>query len=62
VERYKKRMDANDAIAIFNVGCNYRDGTSGIGVPTKLLELIRRTADLVVLMQIALMGSRASGH
>jgi len=46
-ERYKKRMKANDPIAIFNVGCYYRDGTCGYSQDnTKALELFHRAAEL----------------
>ena len=46
-ERYKKRMEADDPIAIFNRGCDYRDGTYGYPQDhTKALELYHRAAEL----------------
>ena len=47
VERYKKRMDANDPISIFNLGCDYRDGTCGYPQDyVKSSELFHRAGDL----------------
>jgi len=46
-ERYKKRVELNDAQAICNLGCDYRDGTNGYQQDyTKALELWRRAAEL----------------
>ena len=47
VERLKKRFEAGDAKAIFNLGCDYRDGTDGHRQDhTKALELFHRAAEL----------------
>ena len=47
IERRMKRMELNDAHAIFNVGCNYRDGKSGYQKDyTKAFELFHRAAEL----------------
>ena len=40
-------MEANDAIAIYSLACDYRDGTCGYPQdPTKALELWHRAAEL----------------
>ena len=47
IEREKKRMEAGDAIAIYNVGVCYRDGTDGYPQDyKKALELWHRAAEL----------------
>ena len=47
VTRDEKRMEANDAEAIFNIGCDYRDGTCGYPQDyAKALELYHRAAEL----------------
>jgi len=47
MERLKKRVEANDAIAINNLGIDYRDGTCGYSQDyTKALELYHWAADL----------------
>jgi len=46
-ERQMKRVEMNDPIAIFNTGCDYRDGTCGYPQDdTKALELYHRAAEL----------------
>jgi len=46
-QRYKKRMDAGDAIAIHDTGCWYKDGEYGFPQDhTKALELWHRAAEL----------------
>ena len=47
MERLKKRIDAGDARAIFNLGCEYRDGMYGLPQDyTKALELFHRAGEL----------------
>ena len=47
IEREKKRMEAGDPIAIYNLGCHYRDGTCGYPQDyNKALELCHRAAEL----------------
>ena len=47
IEREKKRMDLNDPIAIFNLGCWYRDGRNSFPQEyDKALELFHRAAEL----------------
>jgi len=47
VEREKKRVEANDPLAIYNIGCYYRDGRNGYRQDyTKALELYHRAAEL----------------
>ena len=47
VERLKSRMEANDAEAIYNMGCYYRDETNGYPQDyTKALEFYHRAAEL----------------
>ena len=47
LERMKKRVEAGDLIAIYDLGCNYRDGTDGYPQNyTKALELHHRAAEL----------------
>jgi len=52
IKREKIRVEANDVIAIFNLGCCYQDGTDGLPQDhTKALELWHRAAlSLVTLM------------
>jgi len=46
-ERQMKRVEMNDPIAIFNTGCDYREGTCGYPQDdTKALELWHRAAEL----------------
>ena len=46
-ERYKKRVALNDAMAIFNVGVKYRDGTNDYPQDyVKALEFYHRAAEL----------------
>jgi len=47
IETDKKRMEAGDAHAIYNVGCDYRDGADGFPQDhTKALELWHRAVEL----------------
>ena len=47
VERLNKRMEADDPIAIHNIGCDYQAGTCGFPQDyTKALELYHRAAEL----------------
>jgi len=47
VERLMKRIEVNDAIAIFTLGCYYRDGTDGFPQDyRKALELYHRASEL----------------
>jgi len=47
IERDKKRVEAGDPIAIFNLGCDYLDGSCGQPQDyTKALELFHRAAKL----------------
>ena len=47
IERRTRRMDMNDAHAISNMGCDYRDGKHGLRQDrTKALELWHRAAEL----------------
>ena len=47
IERDKKRMEANDVNAMFNLGCYYRDGAYGFKQDyTKALELWHKAAEL----------------
>jgi len=47
LERMKERVEAGDPIAIYDLGCNYRDGTDGYPQDyTKALELWHRATDL----------------
>jgi len=46
LEREKKRMEAGDAIAIYNVGIYYADGLIGPRNYTKALELWHRSGEL----------------
>ena len=47
MKRVTKRVEANDAIAIFNIGGYHRDGTNGYAQDyTKALELYHRAAEL----------------
>jgi len=47
IERLKKRVEAEDPIAIYNLGCFYREGIYGFPQDyTKALELFRRAAKL----------------
>jgi len=46
-EREKKRMDVGDAIAIYNLGCYYQEGSYGFPQDrVKALELYHRAGDL----------------
>jgi len=57
VERTKKRMQAHDPIAIFNVGVYYRDGIRGFPQDhTKALELWHRAAELGHVMAFCRIG------
>ena len=41
IERIKKRVEADDPMAIYNLGCYYRDGINGYPQDyTKALELL----------------------
>jgi len=45
--RIKKRMEMNDPMAMYNLACDYRDGTCGFPQDyTKALELYHRTGEL----------------
>jgi len=46
VERLKNRMEANDPIAIYTLGCNYRDGSGYQQDYTKALELFHQAGEL----------------
>jgi len=47
IERDKKRIEANDPIAIYNLGCFYRDGLDGYPQDyTEALELFHRAGEL----------------
>jgi len=47
LERYKKRVALNDAIAVHKLGCYYRDGKCGFQQDyTKALELYHRAGEL----------------
>jgi len=47
IEREKKRAELDDPIAIYNTGCNYRDGRNGFPQDySKALELWHRAAEL----------------
>jgi len=47
VKRYKKRMELNDEMGIYNYGCMYRDGEFGLPQNVaKALELWHRAAEL----------------
>ena len=47
VQSLEKRVELDDPIAIYNMGCYYRDGTNGYTQDyTKALELFHRAADL----------------
>ena len=47
IEREKKRMESDDAEAIYNTGCHYLEGFNGYPIDyTKALELWHRAADL----------------
>jgi len=47
MERYKKRVEANDPIAIYNLGCDYREGTNGYPQDyTKAFEYWHRAGEL----------------
>ena len=47
IQRVKKRMEAGDAHAMFNLGCWYRDGVYGLPQDhAKALELFYRSGDL----------------
>ena len=47
IERVMKRVELNDPIAIYDNGCDYRDGTNGLPQDyTKALELFHRAAEL----------------
>jgi len=46
-ERFNARVKANDAIAIYSLGCDYRDGECGVRQDyTKALDLWHRAAEL----------------
>ena len=46
-ERFNERVEANDAIAIYSLACDYRDGMNGYPQDhTKALELWHRSAEL----------------
>jgi len=45
--RMKKRVEANDPNAIYNLGCDFRDGTCGYSQDyTKALELFHRASEI----------------
>ena len=47
ITRRKKRMEANDAIAMYDIGCYYRDGTNGYAQDhKKALELYHQAGEL----------------
>ena len=47
IKRYKIQVEANDANAIYSLGCFYRDGTYGLPQDyNKALELSKRAAEL----------------
>jgi len=47
IKRYKKRIEAKDPRAMYNTGCDYRDGSYGYPQDyTKALELYHRAAEL----------------
>ena len=47
IKRYKKRVELDDPLAIFNLGIYYRDGTNGFSQDhAKALELYHRAGDL----------------
>jgi len=47
IERLNKRVEAGDAVAIFTIGCDYRDGANGYPQDyAKALELYHRSAEL----------------
>jgi len=47
IKRFRKRVEANDPMAMNNLGCYYRDGLHGLPKDyTKALELWHRAADL----------------
>jgi len=47
IARTNKRIDAGDPIAIFTIGCDYRDGANGFPQDyTKALELWHRAGEL----------------
>ena len=47
VKRFKKRAELGDAMAIYNIGCCYSDGSNGLPQDhTKALELWRRAGEL----------------
>ena len=57
IERNKKRMELDDAIAMGNLGCDYRDGTRGLPQDyVKALELYHRAAELGHSMAYASIG------
>ena len=47
VERMKKRVEAGDPVAIYNLGCNYRDGKNDLPQDCeKALELMHQAGEL----------------
>jgi len=47
IKRFRKRVEANDAMAICHLGCYYRDGLHGLPRDyTKALELYHKAAEL----------------
>jgi len=47
IQRYKKRMEMNDPMAIYDLGCMYRNGECGLPQDfAKALKLYHRAADL----------------
>ena len=56
-ERRKKRVEANDPVAMFNIGCFYRDGSDGFPQDhTKALEHCHRAAGLGYAIAYASIG------
>lgn len=47
IERVKKRVEAGDPIPMYNLGCDYRDGTNGLPQDhTKAMELYHQAGEL----------------
>ena len=63
IEREKKRLEADDPIAIHNVGMYYRDGANGYPQNhLKALELWHRAAELGHALAYASIGYRLAMH